>query len=294
MSKKITKEEFLNRFYRNYPNSKIELLEYTAISNPCKIKCLICGKIFEKKVARKFISNFSCCGSYDIKQIDKIKKYYNQSQEYEFIKQIDKDNIVVRHNKCGNEFKRTIQSCMDNPESCKYCNTKKIKNLLSIKEVQQQLDNKFFGEIQILEYNGQLEKNKYKCLKCGLIFEQKQVCLLESRGCPSCDRWKSKGEKFIANLLKEKNIFFKEQVSVKELPNQHFDFGIYDSFNNLIYFIEVQGEQHFEKREIFRDSLEKIQERDERKRRYCKEKKIPLYELIYKKGKFLNLDILPF
>jgi hypothetical protein len=116
---------------------------------------------------------------------------------------------------------------------------------------------------------------------------------MASRGCPSCNRWKSKGEVFIAHYLEEKGVNFEEQVKVPELGTQKFDFGIYKD-GKIECFIEVQGEQHFEKREIFRDSLEVIQARDERKRAYCKEHNIPLYELIYKKGKFLNLDILPF
>jgi predicted nucleic acid-binding Zn-ribbon protein len=166
--------------------------------------------------------------------------------------------------------------------------------MLPVEEVQKRLDEQFSGEIKILEYNGQLEKNKYKCLKCGLIFTQQHTCLIQSRGCPKCDKNKSNGEKYIAKLLEQKGIKFEEQVGVTGLPLQHFDFGIYDENNLLLYFIEVQGEQHREEREIFRDSLAKIQERDERKRKYCRENNIPLYELIYQKGKFKNLDILPF
>ena len=39
MSKKITQQEFLSRFYRNYPNAEIQLINYTAISNPLEIEC---------------------------------------------------------------------------------------------------------------------------------------------------------------------------------------------------------------------------------------------------------------
>ena len=65
---------------------------------------------------------------------------------------------------------------------------------------------------------------------------------MQSRGCPKCDKWKSMGEKKIINLLASTGINFKEQVSVPELPLQHFDFGVYDDNDNLLYFIEVQGE----------------------------------------------------
>lgn len=293
MSKKISEEEFLNRFYRSFPDAEIQLLNYTAISNKLTVKCNKCGKEYKKSRAREFLSSFSCCGSdKNIRKIDKLKEIYKQSDDFDFVKQIDKDHYIVRHNKCGNEFKRVISSSLDNPFACKYCNTIKSNNMISIKEIQDRLDKKFFGEIQILDYNGQLEVNHYKCLKCGLIFIQKHICLMQSRGCPKCDRFKSLGERHIADYLSKKGISFKEQVRFPDLPRQSFDFGIYKN-DKLQYLIEVQGEQHFETREIFHDSYDKIHERDERKRSYCKSLNIPLYELIYKKGKIKNLDILP-
>ena len=92
----------------------------------------------------------------------------------------------------------------------------------------------------------------------------------------------------LKKILEDNQIFYKEQVGVEELPLQHFDFGVYEG-ETLLYFIEVQGEQHREEREIFRDNLAKIKERDERKREYCHTHNIPLYEIIYQKGKLLNL-----
>lgn len=292
MSKKISVEEFLSRFYKQYPEADITPLNYTAISNPLSIRCNKCGKVYNKIRARSFITSFPCCGKYKETQVQHLENYYNKNKEFDFVKQIDHNYIIIRHNTCGNEMKRTIKSCLDSPTACSFCQTAKKRNMLSIQEVQETLNEKFFNEIQILDYNGQLEKNHYKCLKCGLIFVQQHTCLLQSRGCPKCDRYKSMGERQVSKYLDEQKIYYKEQVSVKELPLQHFDFGIYDDNNNLKGFIEVQGEQHFEKRKIFRDSLEKIQERDNRKREYCKKNKIPLYELIYKKGRIKNLDIL--
>ena len=39
MSKKITPEEFLQRFKRSYPDSEIELLNYSGISSKLGIRC---------------------------------------------------------------------------------------------------------------------------------------------------------------------------------------------------------------------------------------------------------------
>lgn len=294
MSKKITQQEFLSRFYRNYPNAEIQLINYTAISNPLEIECKKCGRHYKKSRARDFLNSYCCCGSdNNITKIEKLKQFYSKTDEFDFIKKVNKDYFIVRHNKCGQETKRVISNALDNPFACRHCGTYRDSQKLSIKKVQEVLDSRFYGSIQILEYNGQTEKNRYKCLKCGLIFTQKQVCLMQSRGCPKCDRYQSMGEKKIKNLLLQQNIDFKEQVQVPELPLQKFDFGIYRD-NKLQYFIEVQNEQHREEREIFSDSLKVIQERDNRKRAYCFKNNIPLYEIIYQKGKLLNLDILPF
>lgn len=295
MSKKILKEEFLNRFYRNYPNAEIRLVNYTAISNPLEIECVKCGKHFLKSRAREFLNSYNCCGSdSNITKLDKLIKMYDSSEDFEFVKKLDKDHFIVRHKKCGQEIKRVISNALDNPFACVYCDTSKYSQLLSIDEVQRVIDEKFDGEIKILDYQGQLKKNHYKCLKCGLIFVQQQTCLMQSRGCPKCDKNKSNGEKQMRKILEENNLIFREQVGVSELPLQKFDFGVYNKEDELLYFIEVQGEQHREEREIFRDGLEKIKERDERKRKYCLSNNIPLYEIIYQKGKLLNLDILPF
>lgn len=292
MSKKITEEEFLKRFGRSYPDSKIKLLDYTGISNPLRVQCEKCGKIFRKPRAREFLTSFSCCGAHNESKKEKLQKIYSKSEDFDFVKSCDRNYFIVHHKICGNDFKRTYCSALDNPFACKYCNTIKKSNLLLLEEIQKRIDERFFGSIQILEYTGQLTQCTYKCLKCGLIFKQKQTCLMQSRGCPKCDRYKSMGEKIVRKILEDSHVDFKEQVSVGDLPLQKFDFCTYLCGQPQFY-IEVQGEQHFEKREIFKDSLEKIQACDQRKREYCKENKIPLYELVYRKGKILNLDILP-
>lgn len=294
MSKKITKEEFLSRFYHNYPQAKINLINYTAISKSAEIECQYCGQYFVKSRARDFLNTYKCCGSDQSKtKLDKLKKWYSETDEFDFVKQINKDCFIVRHNKCGQEFKRFFASAIDNPFSCKYCGTHRTSQMLSIDEVQAVIDEQFSGTIKILEYTGQLSKCRYRCKKCGLIFTQQQTSLMQSRGCPKCDHNHSKGEQKMEKILLAAGLNFKEQVKVPELPLQRFDFGIYEN-DKLQYFIEIQGEQHYEEREIFKEGLKKIQARDEKKRKYCKERDIPLYEIEYRRGKLKNLDILPF
>lgn len=293
MSKKITKEDFLSRFYAIYPEAKIELLDYSSISNSLTIRCDCCGKEQHKRRAREFLNGFSCCGSHpEITKIEKLKQIYKKNEDFDFIKQTDKGHFIVRHKVCGQDLIRVISNSLDNPFACKYCGARSKSQLASIQDVQKTLDELFRGSIQALDYGGAICRNHYKCLRCGLIFTQKHFCLLQSRGCPKCNRYKSKGKVFVAKLLEQNGVEFQEQAKVPELPLQSFDFCVYQN-GEVAYYIEVQGEQHYDKVDIFRDSLDKIIERDKRKQKYCQEKGIPLYELVYLKGKIRNLDILP-
>lgn len=295
MSKKIIEEEFLERFSRNHPSAEIELLNYTAISKPLTIRCKRCGKTLSKPRARDFIKIFTCCEPERVSAVERLEEFYSKSDEFDFVKHLDRNYCIIYHKKCGQNSKRAISALLDNPYSCPHCNTIKTSNMLSVEEVQDRIDEAFGeGNIKILDYNGQLEKNHYRCQKCGLIFLQKQTCLMQSRGCPRCDRYISKGESTMKKILEQSGLAFQAQVAVPDLPLQHFDFAVYNGNGEISYFIEIQGEGHYKEISVFRDSLEKIQERDERKRKYCKEKNIPLYEIICQKGGLKNLDILPF
>ncbi len=293
MAKKITLNEYTQRIKKLFPNAKFQVIEYTTISKPCKIKCLKCGNIRNYSKASNALKWNLCCEN--ISRIKLAQQEINKLQDYSIVKKMGQQ-LIIKHNRCGKEFKRNLASVIKNANHCPFCdgNTGLV---LSFDEAQNQINKEFFGTIKLLQYNAIRTQNTYKCLKCGLIFKQTQKNLLASRGCPKCDRFKSKGEIKIAKLLKENNIFYKQQVSFKDLSQgkQRFDFVVYkdQNCNKIDYMIECQGEQHYEEKNNIFDSLSIIQQRDERKRKYCKEKGYPLYEIKYKNGKLLNLDILP-
>lgn len=296
MSRKITKEEFLNRFYTRFPDSKIEIIEYSSLKKPCQIKCKECGKEYFKTRAESFLTSWNCCGSHNEKKIEMIKRLCEESEHYQFIKQLDSTHVVIKHLDCGNELKKSIQSAISSCCSCYICNTQSQKLRISLEEAQKQLDEKFNGELTCLFFDGvDSKKSKYRCNKCGLIFNQSHYNLLSKcRGCPKCDRRHSKGEQAMKKWLKERSIEFNEQIKVPELGKLSFDFEIL-SKGKRIGFIEVQGEQHYE--EVFhypsRPNYFKTQQKNDiLKRDWCKENNIPLYEVINKSGRLLNLDIL--
>lgn len=295
MAKKITQEIFEGRFKNLFPEAKIQIIKYSTISQPCTIKCLKCGAIKEYAKASNVLKLTFCCES--IERVELAMREINKFPDFCFIKK-DKQDIILKHSKCQNEFRRNISTIIKNANHCPYCDDNKGLTL-DIKEVQKQLDKEFFGSIKLLEYVADRSQNMYKCLKCGLIFKQTQKNLLASRGCPKCDRIKSKGERKIEQSLEENKIVFKSQVAFSDLSGdrQRFDFVVYkdETYKDVFYCIECQGEQHrASKAVVFKDSLDAIQGRDERKREYCKKKGIPLYEIIYQDGKLINLEILPF
>ena len=108
MSRKITKEVFLQRFYQRYPEAKIDVLTYDSLKKFCKIKCLICGKVYSKPRAEGFLSSWKCCEGNNESKIELIKRLCNESGEYQFIKQLDALHIVIKHLKCGNELTKSV------------------------------------------------------------------------------------------------------------------------------------------------------------------------------------------
>lgn len=108
----------------------------------------------------------------------------------------------------------------------------------------------------------------------------------------------SKGEYAIQELLKENKISFKEQVVFPDLYSAKggylkFDFGIYDSEENLDCLVEYDGIQHSIPKERFGggNEYETIKQNDSLKNQYCKEKGIPLIRIPYTQ-KYITLEML--
>ena len=277
MSKKITEEEFLRRMYRNFIGINIELIGYNGSNNPVKIKCKNCGKIQEFKIARNAISRVQFCCEKPECFDNKVKRLYENS-EYEYIKYIDHNYNIVRHKVCGLEMKRSRMSILDSPYKCTNCDNSSTKQIITKQEIQQRLDIMFpDGNIECLEYSGQLAKATYRCRNCGLIFKTTPVALAQSKGCPKCDKKISKGEKAVEKWLINNGIKYKTQARFKNLNNglSSYDFAIYNEKEELKYLVEVQGEQHY-KPIIFFGSFDDQIRRDKIKKDYAELINVPL------------------
>lgn len=125
---------------------------------------------------------------------------------------------------------------------------------------------------------------KFKCTFCGTEFED---CF---RGgnipeCPTCNPpVDSRGEKFIKDILTENKVEFEDQKSFEGLKSRKgkslkFDFYL-PQFNLCI---EYQGVQHYSPQEHFGgvENFKEQLDRDERKRKYCNDNNIELWEIKY-------------
>lgn len=70
-----------------------------------------------------------------------------------------------------------------------------------------------------------------------------------------------------------------------------YDFAILSSDNNILYFIEFDGKQHFEANMFFggEKQLQKTIKNDEIKNKYCKDNNIPLIRIPYTKLNSLTI-----
>ncbi len=98
----------------------------------------------------------------------------------------------------------------------------------------------------------------------------------------------SKNEQKISQLLQSLSIPFYTEYSPPDLYGlrgipYRFDFAIISPFNDIAYFIEVDGEQHFSPISHFggEQSYLSIRYRDSRKDAYCREHNIPLIRIPY-------------
>ena len=119
---------------------------------------------------------------------------------------------------------------------------------------------------------------------------------LISRGTESCGCVRSKGEEKIAKILFDNNIPFLREYVLKDCVfstggHPKMDFAILNTMQEVIYFIEYQGEQHYVSRgSIFTEEKVKlIQQRDREKLEFCKQKNIPILYIKYDKYDTLEI-----
>lgn len=139
---------------------------------------------------------------------------------------------------------------------------------------------------------------KCKCINDNNIIYASSHLLLNGT-IQSCGCIKSKGERKIEQLLLENKIPYKKQFFFQDLYDKNpsfplkFDFAIFNNNNELLYLIEYDGIQHYQKTTWSNDDFSGRQRRDKLKDTYCAINNIKLIRIPYTKYEQLSIkDIL--
>ena len=104
----------------------------------------------------------------------------------------------------------------------------------------------------------------------------------------SCGCIKSFGEQQINSILSTSNLQYKTQYAIKINDTWHrFDYAIFNNQNNIVCFIEFDGEQHFNKRSSWYNNTHA---KDIIKTQYCEKHNIPLIRIPYWELNKVDLD----
>lgn len=142
---------------------------------------------------------------------------------------------------------------------------------------------------------------KWIC-RCNLCGAEESVAanLISEFGkdrCHNCMK-KSIGESRIADILDANDIQYvrdKKYLSCKNDKTNYalrFDFRIFNNENECLYFIEYDGQQHFQPAPMWDNNgdLEERQRRDEFKNEWCLQNGFPLIRIPYTHLSALNID----
>mgnify|MGYP002624368368 CR=1 FL=1 len=131
------------------------------------------------------MASFKCCQQKRHETQSKIKKLYEDNDDFEITEWVDQTHLIIKHNKCGHKITRTVDACIKLPYRCKYCEMAALYMPQTAEEATAQLNEKFHGLISLLDFTGK-GKNKYRCNKCGCIMIIDHPTIMLSHGCPKC------------------------------------------------------------------------------------------------------------
>lgn len=182
------------------------------------------------------------------------------------------------------------------------CGCFRMEKIMETKEKRGLIDNLIgqkFGFLTVLSKDSQRTSSgqvKWICqCDCGNIISVRGEALknkTENRtiscGCAHI----SFGELKVKEILDNNNIIYAQQQGFIDLPRKHFDFSILNENNQVIRLIEFDGEQHYKEVPLFKEGLQRIQERDEEKNQWAREHNIPLVRIPYWERDSITLDMI--
>lgn len=230
---------------------------------------------------------------YKILGVEKARMVHGDKYDYSKVEYVNKKtNVLIICPKHG-EFYQTPNSHIYQKSGCKFCRNEDLSskrtmdNALWIKKVNDIHQGKY--DYRKTHYTGYYNKVVITCPIHG-DFEQIANDHQQGKGCPKCRS--SHMERDIEKILQENKLEYICQYRPSFLVNgkSHMSLDFFLPQYNIA--IECQGKQHFIGNTFYSRDIQKIIDRDKRKRLLCQENGINLvYYTIFPKYENVKLNI---
>ena len=281
----IKQIEFEGRIKKRFPEENFTIIEYNGAGRLLKIQCDKCKNIIEVNSASNFLAKnkrYGCKNCHGLwkereNKLEAIKEKYDIIDIIPEKKSNGKKQYTIKCKNCGHIRTSYLGNLYRHLDcGCQTGVLRKRTGEEFIKEVNEK--NQDHYEL-VGEYKDQTTKVLIRH-SCGFVWNARPADLVDGRKhtCPRCQRQYSYGIRIISNFLQSKGIVFERE---KLLKNTRLRFDIFlPSFNMAI---EYQGKQHYFPISYFggEENFKKQQDRDNRKRQFCKENNIILLEIPY-------------
>lgn len=246
-----------------------------------KLKCINCGYIWDIS-PKRILSDKRRCPNCSTREAKFRSKFFSKLKKLNII-------LLTKYKNSGTPVQLKCQNCntfmsscpdnfMRQEQGCYHC----IRTI-SIDDCRKRLSGK---NIEVLDYFSFSSKAKVKCLKCGYIWRTIPDKLYRISGCPICNSKKNEKLtfKYLKQLLPETKIYHQFKLKIQ---NKKFIVDFKFNFNKKTYYLEYNGQQHYEPIDFFggKKSFEKQQHRDQSLRIFCKKNNIILIEIDGRKYK---------
>lgn len=285
---------YSQKLQEKLPESNFKLLSFSGVKKPCSFVCLTCNntltyeeadKLMDR--ARRGLKNICriCENSAQKKPREemrrKIQVVLNNKKTIEPLEEIWEVNKKNKWlcKKCNHSFERSPSDFLKNSK-CPWCEGR--FQVLSEEVINEKTYEKYGLEYSILSFGYKEKKTRRILVKhniCGFIWSTAMHNFLQGHGCPRCKS--SLGERKVRKYLEQNGFFFQEQVHFTGLAKKTLDFYLEE--NGKRFAIEYNGQQHYEAVDFFggEEALQKQQQRDREKEKFCKENNIELIIIPY-------------
>lgn len=305
---RMTNENFIKKSRAIFGNKFEYLSQYIDYNTPILLRCNDCGSIFEVKPTNHLNSMFGGCSICSRKSAsEKLRISENEFLERAIDIHGDKynyDKVIEEHqinninskidiycNACGEYFSQTVRDHIYSGAGCPRCGRllTGLKNRTSEDIIISRLINEFGNmyDYSKVNYTGNKNPITLICPKHG-EFTIIPTHIGRSSGCPNCN-CKSMGSMYIHRWIIDNSLTESSQrektfydIEGRNSNIVRCDFIII--YNNIKFWIEYNGIQHYEELCFFNSSHEDFisqVKRDQNVRDYCKNNFYTYIEIPY-------------